>query len=332
VKAPTNTFLGIVAFAMTPVAVDAAELQLSFLDHAAPQAELTRVLKEAGCQEASCDALLHVVRVHNQSIRYDRGRLGAAAEGWFSFSSPGSLLGLMPYPFFETPTSSSGIEQHTLTCFDVAALLLRDSAPPTFTPSLWPSGSGLLLRRDYLDADGASLALAPGEIYPLNGYQYLTDQEARSVQEDAIILGFRALRRITVGDTSPKGMAEAVVRKKLADLRAKGLALDGRIKPLVIHYVKPDERYLGGEHIGLLMHRDAKSYYLEKNGPSGPFVFLLADGQQSIIDYVAGHYDLGFQRESCPDLIGSIMVLSLGSDIMLSEDYRRAEGAGASGP
>lgn len=296
-------------------------LRVSLLDDPVPQTELTGALREAGCSTASCEALLRVIVVHNRSIRYDRSQFGIADEGWYDFSSPEALLSSMPYPFFETPVTSDEIVQHTLPCFDIAALLLRDLAPSTFTPSLWPTGSGLLFPDGYSDADGPSLASLPGEVYPLNGYQYLTGQQTRSAQENGIIIGFRALRRLLRSESSDAGVAKENVRQKLSDLRSKGLDLDGRLKPLAVHYVRTDRGFYGGEHLGLLVERGARCYFLEKNGASGPFVCVQTDSHRPIIDYVARHYSRAFATQ--PELVDSIMVITLGSDIVCYMDFSR---------
>lgn len=301
-----------------------AAFRLSFLDHEASQKTARRLLKEAGCRQETLNAFFRVVKMHNQELLYDRSNFGDQTDGWYSFKSPDQLLQKMPYAFHDVQPNPNGPDQHSLVCFSIAALLLRDHARESVSPSLWPKDShfirGWKLNQrddpvvDHTPVDGSRVA--DRELYPLNGYKHFTGETTRSEIEEGIAVGLRGLRGTPQFGPNDTRAIRSIVQNKLSDLQQKGIRLDGPMRVLMVHFLRPDEQVIGLTHVGLLMGKNDQFYFLEKNGSPGPFVFVRSDDRQQIVEYVTRHYGASYRAGDNFKLEGAILAVSVGVDIV----------------
>lgn len=252
-----------------------APFRLCFLDSEPLLADTCKLLLQAGFPESTVAVYEKLVRAHNLSgNRVDRSRFPGLRDGFYEFASLEEMVSRLDRPFGQTPANPVHA-QHSLTCFDVVALLLqgRGCGVPrleeTFSTSgiVLTAGAAPLRIGDY----GTWYSNCRWLLYPESAYEQLVGRR-RTIDEEQLNLALRAARSVDSALSSPDAMARESFSVFLSGMKQSGFVFPQQCEVGIAFFARPKAGYVFADHAFLCIRRHGRLICLEKVGSPGPYV------------------------------------------------------------
>lgn len=273
-------------------------IRLSFLNHTGTVQDTLDQLEIAGCGENALKGFRNLI--HRQQLRLQiKPDVERNPDGtdMFYFDAPGQLYAKGAPSYSELVQWHTRPNQHALTCFDQALLLLRDG--PVFAGQAIEHFPTKHFRRLELSSKGGVKQFKPltlefsgtvsGEdvLSPNLSYLMMTQLESRSTNELNLALSLRVARAIPSHYANTELALTQLFEKKMEWWKRDGLVFSEKVKVVLCHFVDLRGKYVGADHIGLLLPKESGWMYLEKNGSMNPIVRIDFDQLEQLVDFMA---------------------------------------------
>lgn len=285
------SFLSCVVHAESPI-------RLSFLNQPDMVQDTLEHLKAAGCGDIALKGFHNLIK--RQQLRLQiHPDVEARPDGAdvFAFDVPAQLYAKGAPGYSGLVHWQTRPNHHALTCFDQALLLLREG--PVFADQTMEHFATKHFRRLELFSKGGvkyfkSLTLelpgmASGENFlsPHANYSMLTGLESRSTNELNLALSLRVTRAMPAHYANTEMSLTQLFERKKEWWKRDGLVFSEKLKVVLCHFVDLRGKYIGVDHIGLLVPKESGWIYLEKNGTMNPIVRIDFDQLDHLVDFMA---------------------------------------------
>ena len=277
------------------------EIRLSFLRSDQVVADTLDRLSLAGCDSKALAAVkaLALNERNNRQLLSSR-RLADDAD-FYSFDGLADFLAFGPPVYPSLVRSRSENRMHSLTCFDVAALILRDG-PVTVGKESFDHRSENLAVLSTVEEKGASRFLARsatsfdyvggvGLLTPIVSYRRLTGLSDRSSGEENLALTLRAPHSVPGHYANAELPIRRLMGVRMKQWEKDDVVFSEKIQVVLSHYVDLKGRFVAADHIALALPLDTGWMLLEKNGTLNPLVRIEFPTLDALADYAMSCFD-----------------------------------------
>ena len=274
-----------------------SSIRLSFLDDPQVLQDTVDRLTRAGCGSMALDGFRHLVE--NQKNRLEprsdsRDSQGTAGTIHLHHSEQLNELGNSNYA---DAIQWQGLpNQHFLTCFDLALLILRDG--PVFADRVAEGFTTKHFRRlETLSQGGVkrfqlSNLKDPGQwsgeelLSSRKTYEIRTQLPTRSANETRLALSLRSARAIPGHYVNTQLALSQLFQKKVDLWKRDGVVFSDAIQIVLCHFVDLRGKFIGVDHIGLLVKKEEGWMYVEKNGSTNPIIRVDFSSVEQLLDFM----------------------------------------------
>jgi len=261
------------------------DLKLSFLDDPRTLEDTCRLLERHGISKEAVAAFKRVVEFHNKEGNpVDRSRFPIKRGGYYRFSSVEDFTRRLARPLYATPGPAL-----TLTCFDVACLLLRGAGRKAGSLEKGFESKGIVRVTD----DGRAQAVTYEEfrsgfglLMPAKGYELFVGKP-RDEMETRLGLVLRAARRLSGSLSASREGLEKAFEQYVRRVREDGFEFPRKFKLGLGFYVNLRSRYIVADHAFICMPEGGRLVCVEKNGSPGPYVRAEFESPADLARYVS---------------------------------------------
>lgn len=251
-----------------------AEFKLSFLDYEPVMRDTCSLLESNGFGEAIVKDFKHLVQHHNRNgNRVDLEKYPLPFEGYYHFLGIQDFGNRLKAFFAETPGDGT-LEQTTLTCFDVAVLLLKGTGHDAGRLYDNFASKDIVVvsrERQVGPVIEATFRSGTGLLFPLDGYHYLVGR-SRTDAETQLGLSLRAARKLRVDLTDSDQDLQAAFAEFVSDVKQDGFTFPKNFRLGLVFYVDVKRHFVLADHAFICIQNAERLVLLEKNNASGPYV------------------------------------------------------------
>lgn len=261
----------------------AQPVRLHFLQTPEIIEETIRHLAEAGCSDEALAGFRFFATLEMGRWRRGEGKSGAA-EDYVGFGAVEDIDAFEPPTFSGLLERTSVQRHHSLMCFDLALLILRngpvsaDRVSASFGQKHFVALSartrGGLTRLNARPAQQEDFRHGQSLLSSPLAYRRFTGFESRSAGEENLAVSLRAARSIPGHYASSEAVVRRLFEQRAALWRDDGVVFSERIQIVLAQFVSFQGRFIGSDHIGLAVKTPWGWMYFEKNGTTNPMVRL----------------------------------------------------------
>jgi len=279
-----------------------SSIQLSFLDNPKIQQDTIDRLVRAGCGSLALDAFSHlVVNQQNRLKSKPDSEESAVSNGTIRLGSSEQLSKLGNSNYCDVIHWRGLPNQHYLTCFDLALLILREG--PVFADRASEGFASKHFRRIEIQSRGGMKRFHLSNMNdsgPWSGdellssrktYEVRTQLPTRSVNESRLALSLRSARSIPGHYVNTQLALTELFEKKVDLWRRDGVVFSESIQIVLCHFVDLRGKFIGVDHIGLLVQKEEGWMYVEKNGSTSPIVRIDFSSVEQLLDFMSSLFE-----------------------------------------
>ena len=278
----------------------AQPIELSLFDSNLVLEETVYRLRNAGCSEEALEAFKAFAIGERTSRRPLSSGLQVSESGYYRVDGLIGLASLVPPSFTPLFRTNSKVKKHSLTCFDMALLILRDGpieAPNVrmgFESKHFAFLSGVE-RRGYprFQSRSATVSDFIGARYLLqsiSSYRRLTGLDQRSTNEENLALCLRAPRMLTGHYANADGPLNRLMESRIELWQRDGIRFSERIQIVLAHYIDLKSHFVAADHIALALPLEVGWMLIEKNGTTNPLIRINFPSLDILADYMMDYF------------------------------------------
>lgn len=280
---------------------DPETIRLSFLDSTEVVNDTISKLRTAGCSEVALKGFERFLISQRELFSVSRAQLEGASENNLSFASVEDLSGMSPPRFPSLVHHHRRPAPHSLMCFDVAMLLLREG--PVEAPHVWNGFAEKRFVSTSLQSQGGVFRLlaepATTETFAgghrllssLASYRRWTGGARRSEGEETLALSLRATRQVPGHYVNSEVALKALFNTRVDTWKRDGVVFSESLQIVLGHFVDLKRRLIGADHVGILIPAGHRWMYLEKNGTANPLIRIDFRNQEEVADYILSIFE-----------------------------------------
>ncbi|MDA7633626.1 hypothetical protein N8766_05930 [bacterium] len=282
-----------------PLNAQPIELSLLESDHVL-QDTLNR-LRSAGCKEEALGAF------HAFAIEARKDRLPITSEfrlsdaGYYEVTGLRGLARLAPPEFLTIFRTKSNVKAHSLTCFDVALLVLRDGPVKATHVRI-----GFEFKRFAFLAEGERLGYSrlqsrianPSDyagarhlLQPIVSYRRITGLGDRSQNEENLALCLRAPRILPGHYSNAEAPLNRLIEDRIELWKRDNLRFSERVQIVLAQYIDMNGRFVSADHIALALPMENGWMLIEKNGTMNPLIRINFPTLDLLADYMMSYFE-----------------------------------------
>lgn len=281
--------------------IKAQPIELSLLDSDLVLQDTVYRLSSAGCKEES----LEVFQAFAIKARENRLRIisdfQVSEDGYYHVDGLKGLARLAPPEFSTLLRTKSSVKTHSLTCFDVALLVLRggpvqasrarihfESKRFAFLEAVERSGYPRLQSRFATESDyfGARHLLQP-----IASYRRITGLNERSQNEEDLALCLRAPRMLPGHHANASDSLNRLILDRVELWKRDELCFSDRVHIVLAQYVDMNSRFIAADHIALALPLEKGWMLIEKNGTTNPLIRINFPTLDLLADYMMSYFE-----------------------------------------
>ena len=279
-----------------------SSIRLSFLDDPEVLQDTVDRLVDAGCGPLAMDGFKHLVANQKKRLELKSGT-GESVDiaGAIHLDNPDQLIDLGHSSYDDIIYWRGLPHQHYLTCFDLALLILREG--PVFADQVSESFKTKHFRRiETLSRGGLkrfhlSDLKDPGPwsgdelLSSRKSYEVRTQLPSRSGNEARLAMSLRSVRAIPGHYANTQLALSQLFQKKVDLWRRDGVVFSESIQIVLCHFVDLRGKFIGVDHIGLLLKKEEGWMYVEKNGSTSPIVRIDFSSVEQLLDFMSSMFE-----------------------------------------
>ena len=266
-------------------AMNASPVKISFLDSGDALKQTADFLTTKGCDSNSINLFRTVVHWNNESpLGFNLKKFPKSENGFYSFQSVSNLAKALTQPLIYAN------HPYQLNCFDFVILLTADSmkiehqADDLTGPFLPPVN--MTNKDDVAMGAAATPRDAYNESYPswhIEASKAVFD-ESRQNKRMCLTAAFNAFQILPIS-TTRENLENTLLNTLQEGWKRQGIAFPTNMEIVLFHSVILNEHNSLTSHAGLLFQNHGQYIYLEKAGPSGPYVRLDFSNKKELLSW-----------------------------------------------
>ncbi len=283
------------------VEADSSPIRVSFLHSDGILADTIDRLSSAGCSSEALAVFRSFALAECKSRELLSVRSSTDEAGYYSFDGLDDLLSAGPPAYPSLVRSITRIRKHSLTCFDVAALILRDGPVSMAGDRKIPRSENLavlssiesdgMARFQVRSATSRDYLGGVGLLSSIDSYQRATGWRERSMGEENLALILRAPHLISGHYANAEAPLRRLMSLRMEQWERSGAVFSPGIQVVLSHYVDFKGRFIAADHIALAVPLDTGWMLIEKNGTMNPLVRIEFPTVDMLADYAMSCFD-----------------------------------------